>query len=463
VLLAYAAGFLAFPPRVLLIVDEFNYVTQAVAFAQGALTIPGGEPLFPAQTLGVASNYPPGTSLLQAPLVAIGGWRAAAALSVLGVIVTTLVTMKWLRENDRHPAFSLVIPAFLGTLFFGRVAMSDAPTAAIVALALWLLWRADQGWVWSFAAGLTAGATLLFREPPAVLLTPFLVGAVARRKCVVWALVLGGVVAVAARLVLFHELFGSALYVRDSGYGFSPESALANLPQYTVILVLMFPLGAILPFLYRGPRRAEVVTALGMYVATFLFYDYDSVRENGMVRGILLASRFMLPALPLLAFMAADVFPRLFGSRARWLGAARVIGFVALAAVAFAIHPALQRQEQGAATIVADIQRATTEPIPVITNHHATLKYLSPIYGPRRLILRSSIDAGAVPAFLRNYGKLSLVFLDRTDTETFRQDAMQNDVFLGGLRQRCRVVPALESQHGPSLRLRVFDVVSCGA
>ena len=143
VLAAYGLGFLLFPPRVLVIGDEERYVSQALAFSRGSLTVPNAEILYPATKIAAISDFPPGTSLLQVPFVLVAGWRGAVLLSVLGLIATTLITKRWLADIGLDPAFSLLIPAFFGALFFGRVAMSDMPSAAVVALALWLLWRAE--------------------------------------------------------------------------------------------------------------------------------------------------------------------------------------------------------------------------------------------------------------------------------------------------------------------------------
>lgn len=466
VLVAYAVGFLLYPPRVLLIIDELGYVSQAVAFAKGALTIPGADPIFPPSPLRTASNYPPGTALLQAPFVAIAGWRGATALSALSLILATLITARWLRDSDYDPRFALLIPGFIGALFFGRVAMSDVPSVVFVAAALWLLWRAENGdWRWSAAAGFVGGASLLLREPNVVLLAPVFVGAIVRRKCVVWALIAGGLAGLALRLGISREMFGSTLYVRDSGYGFSLRSAGGNLPVYAAILLLLFPLGALLPFFYRGPRRAEVVTAIAIYSATFLFYDYNSARENGVVKGLLLTSRFIIPALPLLALMAADVYPRWFHGLPERASSSvlklRPAALALLALVAFAIHPVLRRQESEPVAIVAAIHERTSESVPIITNHQATLKYLSPVYGERRLILRSYITPTQVPRFYRELGKLNVVFLDRTDSEMFRADAVNNDRFLAELRSRCALDSSYDAPVATSMRLRVFTVTGC--
>src|SRR5438045_3153429 len=104
-LLAYAIGFALFPPRVFLVVDEERYVSQAVAFSHGGRTISGAEApgARPSRAL---TDFPPGTALLQTPFVLIGGWRAAAMLSVLALCVATLVTARLLRENGYDPGFA---------------------------------------------------------------------------------------------------------------------------------------------------------------------------------------------------------------------------------------------------------------------------------------------------------------------------------------------------------------------
>ena len=457
-LAAYAIGFALWVPRVITVVDEDRYVSQAVAFAQGGRTIPDAGIILPAVSTPTISNYPPGTSLLQAPFVWALGWRGAIVVSVLSLFAFTLVTARWLRDYGREPAFALLIPGFFAALLFGRIGMSDVPSGALVALACWLLWRAEgRGWGASFAAGLAAGATLLFREPLVVLLSPLLLGALVRRNAVAPALIAGGLVAIGVRLALAAALFGDPFFVRDAGIGFSPASLAHTVPMYGFILLVMFPGGAVLPFLYRGTRRAEVVTAIAAYVGLFLLYDYDAVRSQGLLKGALLAARFMIPALPLLVWMAADVWPRVRFPLARRMVPLAAAG---VALMAFAVHPLARRQEGDALAIVRGAFDNTSTGAPVITNSDATLKYLSPAYGPRRLILRQGIAPDTVPALLARHGALDLVLLDRTDSEMFRADAAANAEFLGRLRERCQLTPRHESVYGWAT-LRVFGVVGC--
>lgn len=469
VLCVYLTGFVAFPPRVLLIVDESRYVSQALAFASGRTALEDARVILPAEPGSVMSDYPPGTALLQTPFVWLGGWPAAAWLSVLSLVVATLVTMRWLREQGRPPGFALLVPAYFGSLFFGRVAMSDMPSCAVVALALWLLWGAEreESPLKTFLAGIAAGLSLLFREPNVVLLAPFAVGLLIRQRVRAWPFVAGGLMGIGARLLASHALFGNALYVRDAGYGFSIGSVAHNLPQYVVILMLFFPLGLVLPFLYRGPRRAEVLTAFGAYVLLFLLFDYNSARQNGPIKGLILTSRYMLPALPLLTLMAADAFPRLLERlRPGWQGITRSAARSAAAGVlllAFVIHPVVRRQDAEPRAVVQAVMTNTEPATPVITNHDATFKYLSPAYGPRQLILRDRIPPDTVPALLTQYGRLSLVLLDRTDSELFAKDAAENQSFLMEVEVRCGdgVTRRLDETIGAALRLRVFDLRRC--
>jgi len=433
-LLAHVVGFLIFWPRVFLVVDEERYVSQAVAFAGGGSRVPGAEILYPPTGLETISDYPPGTSLLQTPFVWLGGWRGAALLSVVALIVTTLVSMRWLRENEMHPAFALLIPGYFGAAFFGRLGMSDVPSAAVVALGLYLLWHSERrAWSVSLLAGVCVGVSVLFREPLVVLLAPFVVGALARRQSVAWALATGLIAGVTIRLGVSALVFDSAFYVRDSGYDFSLRHVVHTLPAYGFALMVLFPLGALLPFFYRGPRRAELVTAVALYTALFLLYGYDPIRENGLAKGLILGSRFIVPMLPILALMAADVWPRWHARVAALVpSAANTLPRVSAAcavATAFLVHPLAQRQERVPLAIVRGIYSRTTADVPVITNSNATLKYLSPSYGPRKLILRYGLSADSTASFAKRFGRLSIVLIDRNDearaeNQTFGQSIL---------------------------------------
>lgn len=489
-------GLAVFLPRTLLIVDEALYVAQALAFADGSRTLAAAAPLYPPTDLTVASNYPPLTSALQVPFVTMLGWRGAVVLSVLALIVATLLTARLLRANGLDERFALLIPAFPSTLFFARTAMSDLPALAWVALTLWLLWKAANAHRgFSCAAGLVAGLSALLREPLLVLLAPLFLGAIIRRKIHPAWVIIGGTLGLATRPLVFAWMFGDPLYVRDSGYGFSLGAALNNWPETFIALGILVPAGFLLPFLYRGERKIEIATAVTVYSALFLFYDWDPTRENGALKGFLLFSRYFIPALPLLAICAADVYPRAFSAALVYFkkrgpvgtrlsaepqssaapvsdkkrapvgtrlleGAVKVIP-LGIAAAAFLIHPVVRRMEAAPAGVVQAFQQNTAEQVPVITNHLATTKYLSPVYGPRRLIIRSAITGAEVPRFFKQYGPLTVAFLDRSDSDLFRDDMAANAAFLEQAGRVCQLESRYDRDHPGIGRVRVWNVTRC--
>src|SRR6188474_484725 len=167
ILAIYVSGYALFPAGVFTSSDESAYVEQAVVFANGSLAS--------------VSPYPPGTSLLQSPLVAIAGWRAAAWLSLLAVGATVLLMARWLRDAGYHPGFALLFFAYAPTLVMARIGTSDVPSAAMVTLGLWLFWTGqDARWKWGLA-GWLAGFSILLRETNVLLFLPFVLAAAARR------------------------------------------------------------------------------------------------------------------------------------------------------------------------------------------------------------------------------------------------------------------------------------------
>jgi hypothetical protein len=463
---AFVLGFAVFPPRVFLVVDEERYVTQAVAFANGSVTVPGAEILYPPSPTRLISNFPPGTSLMQTPFVWLGGWRMGAFLSVVALCIATIATMRWLRDSRMQGSFALLVPGFFGALFFGRIGMSDVPSAALVAGTVYLLWRSDRDHrLASFFAGLCAGLSLLFREPVLLLLAPILVGALLRGRVVAWALIVGCLVGVAARLVAAELLFGSPTYVRDSGYGFSVASLSHTVPVYAIVLLALLPGGALLPFFYRGPWRTELVTAIATYFGAFLLYEYDAVRENGPVKGLMLTSRYAVPALPMLAYMAADVWPRWKARLSeRWQRSFSItrLASVAVVSLAFLVHPLARRQEQVPLAITERIYEHTRPDVPVITNTNATLKYLSPAFGARQLILSHGLHPDTARTLIaRSGGRVHLVLLNRSDSELFRAESRENEALRAALARLCEVRSIQEGAIADWARLGIFDVSGC--
>jgi hypothetical protein len=99
--------------------------------------------------------------------------------------------------------------------------------------------------------------------------------------------------------------------------------------------------------------------------------------------------------------------------------------------------------------------------VPVITNEKATLKYLSDVYQPRRLILRSYITARDVPQLAARLGPMDVVFLDRVDSDMFREDQSENARFLADVEARCVVSPRYQAAQGAAATLRILRIQRC--
>lgn len=465
VLAVYAGVFLVAPPKALVVVDEERYVAQAVAFATGGRAIEGAGREYAGVAHPVMSDYPPGTSLLQTPFVRVLGWRYAGLASVLALILATLATARLLALHGRHPLFALCVPGFVGAALFARLGMSDVPSAMVVALALWWM-RAGRGGdaKAAFAGGLMVGLSILFRELNIVLLLPFVAAATARRDATVPQLLGGTVLGLLARPLAGALLFGNAGYVRESMYSFSLSSLIGGAPLWAMILLVLVPGGLLLPFFQRGDEKAEGAVAVLLYFGLYASYGYDALRENGLVKGALLTSRFIVPALPLLAVMAADVWPRwlaALGPRIDGL-ARRLVPVVALgvAGMGGAVQLAARAQENAAAATIEPLYANSHEALPLVINELALVKYASPIYGVRRILYKRDVDT-VPPVRIAETESFVVALLDRFDSEMFEADVRSNQAFLDTLIGACAVGELHDGNPASWSRLRIFRVSDC--
>src|SRR5438094_8344493 len=120
----YATAFVVWWPNDVVVVDEARYVGEAVLFARGHVTAPQWSDSLHAVVDQPASDYPPGTSLLQAPFVAVGGPRAAQLASLLSLVAMVLCLAALLRQAGRPEWFALVPLLYPPALVLGRVGMS---------------------------------------------------------------------------------------------------------------------------------------------------------------------------------------------------------------------------------------------------------------------------------------------------------------------------------------------------
>jgi 4-amino-4-deoxy-L-arabinose transferase-like glycosyltransferase len=321
--------------------DALEYEEAARTLVEGdgyALILDGGR--YP-------PRYPPGFSLLIAPVMWLTDGRHGAGVWVVLVAALAGIAAVWAIGRLTGGPWSAATAALLLAcaplhVRWSRAVMADVPAATLVTLValggLLALRRAARAPAW-FALGALAGAASIVRPACVVIVFPLAVLVLARRQLRNAVALAAGVVAGVAPLELYELVrFGSPL---ASGYGywapadyfawryvFGPPAAGGeggNLVFYLrqlVGLVALYPwpiallaaAGFALALRRRGaPRRLAWLTA-GTAVALLalhlpFFWQWD---------------RFLLPLLPLVLALAALCVGAGAPGRLRIAGAALV-------------------------------------------------------------------------------------------------------------------------------------------
>jgi hypothetical protein len=470
VLFLYVVGFICFYPRALTNFDEVSYVRQAVTFSAGSSTVDTIDPYTGQHQKVHPSDYPPGTSALMTPFVWLGGWRGAFLLGLLAAVACVLFTAQWIGESGGSPLYALLVLGFVPTLVMARVAMSDVPSACLVAAGLWLFWSNDAGTPWRrLAAGFIAGASLCLREPNPILFAIFFAGAVVRRERHLIALVGGGLAGVACRFVGSALVYGNPLFVKVQFYGFTGLHLGQNLRMYLPALLLLVPGGLIFALAYRGPRWPELVSTVAVVVGMFLVYNYDASSSGGIKQWVL-SLRFMIPLLPILAFAMAYTCPRWYRAFTQSMSPPRRMGWDRLAKVAVATWLAgvvavglavNWRSELWSALHQQAVQAlySNTDPSqPVVADIPAMVKFLSELHGPRMVAELKGIQDDQIRALVDHYPAVQIVSFDRNDSEYWLTNSKRTQAFVESLSAQFPSTLKLE-QVFPGLGvLRIWNV-----
>jgi len=464
-LLLYLASFALFYPNAVTNEDESQFLLQTRLILEGRSHITVVDPLTGEREERWPSTYPPGTALLLAPLVWAGGWQAGFWLPCLSLLAALAITARWLHDAGRPPVFALLLLGFPPMLVMSRVAMSDVPSTALVALGLWLFWRGLDGGVrWWLGAGFVAGASAAVRIGNPLLFVPLFAGTLLRRDRHGWALVVGGLLGLGVRLASMQLFFGEAFYERGA-YPFSPDTLLERLPLYLLGLLVLVPGGLALSFAYRGRRRPELLATLALIFVFYLFQGFSTI-ESGLAKRLVLALRYFLPLLPLLAFAMAEAVPRLWAGvlarrpaaqrrrLERWGGAALALWLVGVAAAAVAVHPTLAAWSRTQREILERIDAHVPLDAVVVTNLEATQKFLHEVDRPLRLVHRSQLAPEQMADLVERYGGFFVVLLDRSDSDWWRENRVQNSRFLEILEPEAELL--LDRRVSPSDRLRIW-------
>jgi 4-amino-4-deoxy-L-arabinose transferase-like glycosyltransferase len=414
------------------------YVEQAVAFAWG--------------TVEAAIAYPPGTSLLQAPFVVVGGWRAAVWASLLSLVIATLVIARWLRFDGYNPAFAVLFVGFAPTLVMARIASSDVPSAAIVTLGLWLFWTGDgDRWRW-FLAGFLASLSLLFRPTNALLFVPFFAAAVLRRTPSGTRLAAGTIAGLGAAVLSSKFLVGTIL---PHGYpaGWSLHAVADSAPLYSLALLVFVPGGLLSVFAYRGRYRHELQIAVALFLAVYLFYDYSG-QDSGVVERFAVTGRYLIPLMPLITIAWADCASRYVRSHEYRTAVRLAYGGVVVGS--FAIHPVMNAWSASDPHIVTAIM--TTVSSGLVITDDSQRKYVSSVYGPLKWLSTSDATPSTLAAIMQAHRSAHIVVVSREGTPLMPERWAPD--YLYRARSHCQLELVHDRQY-QTRRLQMWRVYAC--
>ncbi|HTA71441.1 MAG TPA: hypothetical protein VK776_24310 [Bryobacteraceae bacterium] len=471
IVLLYALGFILFFPKALTNFDEVSYVRHAAAFAAGRVTVDTVDPYTGEHQSILPSSYPAGTSALMVPFIWIAGWRGAFLLGLVAAIACTLITAKWITESGGSPLFALIILGYIPTLVMSRTAMSDVPSAALVAAGLWLFWRDDGGPWRRLAAGFIAGASLSLREPNPILFSVFFAGALLRRERHLLPLIGGTIAGVAIRPLSALLVYGSPMYTKLQYYGFTGHYIQLNLLLYLTAVLILVPGGLIFALGYRGRRWPELVSTVALFVGMFILYNYNGQASGGLKQWVL-SQRFLIPLLPIMAFAMAHTCPRWYAAamrsispdrRMRWHSIAKVAvatWLVAIVLLGLGVNWRSDLWSKVNRDIVDALYSNTDPSLPVVTDIPATDKFLNELHGQRMLAELTGIQAGQIRQLIDRHRVVQVVFFDRLDSDYWLSKAKQNRILLDNLSTQFSCTQKLQ-QNFPDLGvLQIWTVTS---
>lgn len=293
-------------PTHFLIADETVYFGQAQTWATGQITqcLPSLPCPAGACMPQLPGDYPAGTGLLGALVIALAGTKAVFWGSFLCWLAGTWAIGLLLHHNGRSFAWAFFPWLYLPAVVLSRTVMSEMPSFALAAFFLYGYLGRQHGPVQMLATGFIAGLGVLFRETNVLWALPFLVGALIRRRPDALGLWTGFALGLMPRLVSGALLFGDPLHIRNPGLGFSLQALPRNLAFYLFALVVLLPGSLWLLRKSKWAFRSEVWGTLALFLCVFGAYEYDAFAKSGY-KALVLQGRFLVPFLPALALAAA--------------------------------------------------------------------------------------------------------------------------------------------------------------
>ena len=328
--LLFAALYCLFWPVLYTTMDESAYLNYAWVYRHGTLYADvAGISAVQSYPVGaenhVVTLYPPGMPVLLA-LVSFFGWNFALGANLFVHLAAFLVLANLLRRNGSPSSLAFLYLLHPTAVIFSHTLMSDPLSGLLILLAF--VWCGKRRYA---LAGVLIGLSVFVRTANGIAAGLFAVGlALEAAEPILTALRRGKMAeaiqrllpAITVALCALPFVIGAWLfqkYIQDGGWArYSGEGLLGfqhfprMFPSYVLALMMIYPIMALAPLIYRKPDRALLLCLCYGYLLFYSCYYYQD-STGSRLESFVIGQRFMLAVLPLYLLSYGDALTRFFG------------------------------------------------------------------------------------------------------------------------------------------------------
>lgn len=280
-----------------LISDEYSYLNQAIALANGEKSLLFTDAITNKLIPYNGTNYPLGNAFWIAFWIKICGLKHAYIGSLLSILVSAYLLYKILEKASYYKLSLALLFIYPSLAFFSNSFMSCLPSILVVSLFLYVLFCYNDSGIKWFVLSFIAAMSFWLRETNIVLLGSIcLVHFFQDRKWLLYYMG-GTIVGFLPRLLSSYYLYDDAFFY-ILGESFSLNNLISNAGTYGILLLCFMPLGVFFINSYKGRYSLPLQISTLLFILMYLLYSFNSTVYSGFNKGIILMGRFLIPLLP---------------------------------------------------------------------------------------------------------------------------------------------------------------------
>jgi hypothetical protein len=299
--------FLIFYPDKYISIDENQYLANSFRIATGQLEVdcskiyeyPG---LHYSPTGECTSKYNLGSSILFLPTVLIGE-DYAFVIVFISFILSAIIFSRILKLLDINKNLVILYIFYPPFIYFSRTLFSEVFSLLFINLFIYLILRRREGTRCNILTGVVIGIGTSIRYTNLLLFGLFLLGYFLKDRDLkrVLQITLGAIPFGIIIMIINKDLYGSFF---SSGYSLSGEEVFSlsniayNLPRYSMIFLVLYPLMLVSPLFSKIRNKLAyilpVISAIGLYS----MYPYNFF--EGKLSDLIVSGRVLIPIVPYL-------------------------------------------------------------------------------------------------------------------------------------------------------------------